>query len=321
MKKFFFCAAAAIVALASCSKTEVINNDLPSEIGFKAITGVMTKAPITAFGNDTNMGVWADYKADGSSTYGDYFSDFEFHKYNGSWAGWSGGAHSPKYYPVSGTLDFLAYSPKAGNVTPAERENCSLDITYTMTNNKTAQTDFLVSQIRSGVTKPNSATDVALAFKHALSLIDINVKKSADAAIVIKSITLTGTNHAGTAEVVYDENRTDEAHPTITWTATDAAADDNVTKNLSLTDEYADYNNDNDLLVVPTATTTKTIKVVYTIDGGIDLFHTIELENSGKWLPSYKYTYNITVGLTEITIDPSIDDWETPDPAIPDSTI
>ena len=47
MKRFFVCAAAAIVALASCSKTQVVYNDAPEEIGFKAVSGVMTKAPIT----------------------------------------------------------------------------------------------------------------------------------------------------------------------------------------------------------------------------------------------------------------------------------
>ena len=44
MKRFFILASAAIVALASCAKTEVVYKDAPEEIAFKQITGVMTKS-------------------------------------------------------------------------------------------------------------------------------------------------------------------------------------------------------------------------------------------------------------------------------------
>ena len=44
MKKLIICAAVAIAALASCTKTQVINTEDPQEIGFKVITGKMTKA-------------------------------------------------------------------------------------------------------------------------------------------------------------------------------------------------------------------------------------------------------------------------------------
>ena len=46
MKRLFILATAAIVALASCAKTEVVYTDAPEEIGFKAVTGAMTKAAI-----------------------------------------------------------------------------------------------------------------------------------------------------------------------------------------------------------------------------------------------------------------------------------
>lgn len=320
MKKFFIGAAAAIVALASCSKISVVNDDVQHEIGLKAIAGVMTKAPITSFGDATNMGVYADYKAavDGSD-YEPYFSDFEFHKNGTSWAGWEGGAHSPKYYPVSGTLDFFAYSPKNANVT-AERTGTDLVFTYTMANNQTNQNDVLVSQIRSGVVKPNAATDVALAFKHALSLIDINVKKTGSAEVLIKSITLNKTNHAGTATVTF-ASRDDKSYPTIVWEATGSTSSDEIANEQTLTDALENCNTVSDLLVVPTATTDKTMTIVYTIDGGLLLTHTLELENSGKWEPSTKYTYDITVGPLEITVAPSIEVWATPDPAVSELSI
>lgn len=320
MKKFFIGAAAAIVALASCSKISVVNNDAPQEIGLKAIAGTMTKAPITEFGEGTNMGVYADYKAavDGSG-YESYFSDFEFHKNGTSWAGWEGGAHSPKYYPVSGTLDFFAYSPKNANVT-AERTGTGLVFKYTMTDNQTDQNDVLVSEIRSGVEKPNTAEPVALAFKHALSLIDINVKKTGTATVIIKSITLNETNHAGIATVTF-ASRDDETDPTIAWVVTGSTSSDEIAKDQTLTDALVNCNTVSDLLVVPTPTEDKTMTIVYTIDGGIELTHTLELGVSGKWDPSTKYTYDITVGPLEITVAPSIDEWATPTPAVPGLSI
>lgn len=309
MKKVFIGAAAMIIALASCSKISVVNNDAPQEIGLKAIAGTMTKAPITAFGEGTNMGVYADYKgAATGSVYQAYFADFEFHKNGSSWAGWQDGSHSPKYYPVSGTLDFFAYSPKCAAITAGRDGETGLTFAYTLASNKTNQYDVLVSEIRSGVTKPNAATDVAIEFKHALSLIDINVKKTGSATILVKSITLSGTNHQGTATVVYAD-RNNETVPTISWVATDALGSDLINKGLTLGDAFSDYNTGADLLVVPTTGVEKSMTIVYTIDGGIDLSHTFSLGDTGNWAPSTKYTYDITVGPLEITIDPSITEW------------
>lgn len=321
MKKFFIGAAAAIVALASCSKISVVNNDAPQEIGLKAIAGTMTKAP-TPLGEGTNMGVYADYKgAATGSVYQAYFTDFEFRHNVSSWAGWKDGKHSPKYYPVSGTLDFFAYSPKCNDITAGRDGETGLTFAYTLASNKDNQYDVLVSQIRSGVTKPALATDVAMVFKHALSLIDINVKKTGTAVIVVKSITLTGTNHAGTATVTYDADRVNETFPTISWVATDALGSDLINKELTLGGDFSDYNNDADLLVVPTTGVVKSMTIVYTIDGGIDLSHTFSLGDTGNWLPSTKYTYDITVGPLEITVAPSIDEWATPTPAVPGLSI
>ena len=77
MRKLILCAAAAIVALASCTKTQVINTEEPKEIGFKTLTGVMTKA--TTGSTDLvggTMGVYA--YVNGTTT--SYFSNVAFTK-------------------------------------------------------------------------------------------------------------------------------------------------------------------------------------------------------------------------------------------------
>ena len=63
MKKILFFATAALVALASCSKTEVTDLNGPQEIGFKAIPRAMTKT-LVAQGplQSGSLGVYAQYR-------------------------------------------------------------------------------------------------------------------------------------------------------------------------------------------------------------------------------------------------------------------
>ena len=96
MKRFFILATAAIVALASCAKTEVVYNDAPEQISFKQITGAMTKAAHTL--EDGNLGVFAHQGED------EYFGNTPF-------AGTSGSFTAAKYWPYEGTLDFTVYYP------------------------------------------------------------------------------------------------------------------------------------------------------------------------------------------------------------------
>ena len=57
MKRLFLLATAAIVALASCTKTQVVNTEAPEEIAFKQVTNVMTK--VTGGLDNQDMSVFA----------------------------------------------------------------------------------------------------------------------------------------------------------------------------------------------------------------------------------------------------------------------
>ena len=107
MKRFFILASAAIVALASCAKTEVVYKDGPQEIAFKQVTGAMTKGSL---GDNANvvLGVYADYKATPTSAVGVYFTNQQF-KGDAEGQEWVG--DPTQYYPLSGTLDFVGYAP------------------------------------------------------------------------------------------------------------------------------------------------------------------------------------------------------------------
>ena len=95
MKRFFILATAAIVALASCAKTEVVYNDAPEQIAFKQITGAMTKA----FTTDTDLGVFA-YQ-DG----GKHFDNLPFAHNGTAWT------NASAFWPYSGNLTFTVYAP------------------------------------------------------------------------------------------------------------------------------------------------------------------------------------------------------------------
>ena len=98
MKRFFILATAAIVALASCAKTEVVYNDAPEQIAFKQITGAMTKA----FGNYTTLGVFA---------YQDSKKHFE--NYTFTHDGVKGWTNPDAVWPYEGDLTFTVYAPAA----------------------------------------------------------------------------------------------------------------------------------------------------------------------------------------------------------------
>ena len=107
MKRLFILASAAALMLASCAKTTVVYNEAPEEIGFKAVTGVMTKAgEPTKLPESENLGVFAhlyDNSVEGEL----YFGNTQFTYDTDSWKG-------TKYWPISNGLIFTVYSPYNG---------------------------------------------------------------------------------------------------------------------------------------------------------------------------------------------------------------
>ena len=128
MKKIFF-SIVALAALAACSKTEVAYDETPQEIGFTAVAGNITKAPVSgeAYPEGLNLYVNAftqDYApAENETPAPNYFANIEFkHRENneGKWGG-----ITPQYWPNETALCFSGYS-KSGNV---DGTNASYDPT------------------------------------------------------------------------------------------------------------------------------------------------------------------------------------------------
>lgn len=229
MKKLFFIAAIAGVALASCVKNEpapsVTQQD---EISFAApVVGLNTKAANEVWNNyptakDYNFAVWAHYydAADGNefTDFGAgqvYMNEVEV-SYNQTLSGWA--PATSYYWPKNGSLTFIAYSPASKKKYASLTAEGIQFTNYAVDQDAAKQVDLLFSEraynktqvddkkTGSDVTNENSSVTsdiykgVHLSFKHALSSILFTAKTAAEytnTVITLKEIKLIGVNSIG----------------------------------------------------------------------------------------------------------------------------
>lgn len=296
MKRFFICAAAAIVALASCSKTEVVNTSAPEEIGFKAVTGVMTKA--LGDQNHTTMGVFADYTVDQAY----YFGNTEFAEGdNNVWTG-----TTAQYWPLSGSLDFALYAPFARSGVSRTYTSAAVNTMSITVDNYTAQTDWLYGTAVITSDKNNNAMPVTL--RHALAKISASVKADlADLEVI--SLEVIGTIQNGTLTVDYagtDADLTD-GDSRLSWNTAGAMVKDMaLITNKTLVADTPVYGS---CYVIPSEQTS--LKLTYCLpDSDVERIYTHTFDDA-SWVDGKNYTYNITIGVNEIKFQPNVNDWAT----------
>ena len=298
MKRFFICAAAAaIVALASCSKTEVVNTSAPEEIGFKAVTGAITKAPIagTELPTTSSMVVYASKSDVTDGTYTPYFSGAEF-----SWKSTYWGGTTSKYWPESGYLKFIAYYPSG--IGTAVNGDATTNITITGVD-ATDQKDILYTNLTEAQASADKKT-VAMAFHHALAQVIVTAKVS-DANMTdvnVTEVVLSGAPLSGDLTLTGED---------ATWNnqATSSSITmENTIESTDLTAAAAVLGTGH--LVVPDDHEA-TLTVTYTI-GGLETT-TDPIEINGTWEKGKKYIYNLSIGLDEIKLSATVDDWATAD--------
>lgn len=275
MKRLFILASAAIVALAACTKTEVVYTEAPAEIGFKAFTGAMTKADL-GDNADAKLGVAANQNPSGDP----FFGNTPFSSTDGT--AWTGG----QYWPLTGALDFYVYAPYSATSVGFNSK------TFTITvDNKTTQTDWLYGETALiGKTKSSDADAMAVTLKHALAKVTVNVAPGTGVSDVVLNVT--NTRQAGTLQVNY----TTPATPSVSWSEVALGE----TMNWAVTSGTAFY-------VVPTAQTS--FALTYTLNGVEGLTHTHPLD--GDWVAGKSYVYNVNVAPGEITIYPTVEVWDT----------
>lgn len=312
MKKFFLIAASALVVFASCSKVNINyeNDGQPQEIGVFAVNKNMVKGAVSDGTFPTNYVMMvSSYLAAGDGTAGAYFSNKEF-RGSESNSIWTGG----QYWPVSAaTLNFLAVAPQVTSAVTTSITDAGV-ATVTVKSNETNQYDvmYAVGQAsKSAGAAPND--DVSMLFKHALSWINFNFKTTNASGVTIKinSVTINGATVNGELTVTstnYTSTNTQVA--TASWNATASQSGIDVpgaAAEFILDSDYETFGNG--LLVVPAKATNFVINYTITPTGGTPQTFNYTHTLTETWAMAKRYTYNVSITLTEITIDPSVDPW------------
>lgn len=197
MKRSILLAAAAIAALAGCSKVEVKSVDeAPARISWNAVVGKhSTKAPVegTTFSTGHSFKTFAFYNANGTTWPAGaslYIDNQEVNYYDAAVAPFvadSWHSETVNYWPRQGSLTFFSYSfankpvTFTGNLTCTAADGLKLEgYDVNATGNKNS--DFMVADIkvdqRQNTTSAAGAeTGVPTIFRHALTqIVGFNVK-------------------------------------------------------------------------------------------------------------------------------------------------
>ena len=319
MKKIFF-AIAAVAALASCSKSEVAYEQ-EREISLAPVPQNMTKTMMTgdSFLTSERFNVWAWYKQLPAGTnvatwQADATEDQLYipEKPFAYRAGTNWGGVTPYYWPKLGSLLFAGYYPTD--------IAAKVDYTFSATENKmvftgiaqtevnaTDPTDYKEDIMYFNMTASSSASGpVAVVFKHALSWITVNVKKSEESPkIVIDEIKFTEVNPEGTGTV--------NGAAVISWTTTGTPAETVVGTAVELKEAatklkeplFIPQTMAGDLVITYTVYSSATEKFTETYTAKLSTLKA----DLDTWAPAKHYIYNIEIGTSEILIAPTVEDW------------
>ena len=350
MKKYFILAAAAIVAIAACTKSE-ISNPAKKEISYNAVAGKNAVRSIINSAyyapTDPAFGIWGLYQADDWST-------------NHSASVWIGASASAAtqitygldaastanseawrnrsrvdYWPLTGSLVFMGYSPYANVSSKAAISVADNKATLTVTNFQTTTGSWVDDLMWSDAVEATANTTnydadgantttyngVPVVFHHALSQIAVYAKTDKDYAAQDYTFTITALS------VTVDDNATltvaDDLTnaPTVTWTepATDATRTVLSSASPALTTSYVKQGDS--FLVIPQTLTAAQdiISISYQVEhnGAVSgpVTKTINLTAGdsvtlSSFAKNTKYNLNLVFSLEEIKYSPDVVDWE-----------
>lgn len=340
MKKLFFLAVAAVAVLAACTKNNPDSLTEARQINFSTVAGMNTKAPITGTiykTTDPTFGMFCYALVDGKnwtadSADGQLYMNNETISYNSTDKIWE--TASVYYWPLSGSLTFIGYSPKnAAGTVAYNKSTKALTVTDFEVNSAAAsQQDLMWATTQKDLTDNQSTytseietstkTGVNVIFHHALSQVKFNVKKAAGLeayTITVNSITFSAYNK-GTLTVTNDVP---------VWSA----------QALITGGTAFDYNTTGSNVVAPNnasdfaAFGVANMPVPQTLVAGTQQFTiTYSLEKDGvnlgskpitkdfyvadgvtAWAQNTIYNYNIVIDLNKIYFNPTIVEWTSPE--------
>jgi len=223
-----------------------------------------------------------------------------------------------KYWSPAGHIDFLAYAPFDSN--QKLKESSKLD--FTVNSTITAQKDLLWAN---AANKTNTDKPVTFIFNHALSRLGYTVKTNAAAegtTITLNQITLAGSND-GAKGAFYSAGIIDLSKTSSTDLWTNLNSDtklkfDWVSSNKELSSTETKNDETDHLFVIPQNFSQKTtsadalyVVVEYTISYSDQT--TMKTKVYQKLEKNFEqgkaYTLNLTLGLTPIEFDATVDTW------------
>lgn len=328
MKKIFLIAASAMMVFASCTKVNVNypDNGQPQEIALFSVNKNMVKAPVTddKF-PDYSMQVAAYLAEADGATPGEYFDGTTFAKpenSNDNDEVWTGG----QYWPISNaTINFFAVAPQEASACTTTfaalttGENSVKVATTTVTNNATNQNDVMYALAQGKHTAGGDYDNVEMIFKHALSLITYTDATSEDDDIDINKVTLNNVYFDGTGTFTVPQAKytskteTDVVSASVTpaWVATGNVANKEIGTGILVVPNTYEYSDDTDAKH-------PSLTINYSV-GKFTYDYTYTLPKAATnavaavpviWEPGKKYNYAISISLTEIKIEPKVDEWE-----------
>lgn len=275
-----------------------------------------------------------------------FFTGIQFTKGESSWH-----AVSPKYWPLTGTLDFLAvassgYNTAANGIAPAcvwNSDNVAKEVVMTVPDNSSAFDDILFGGVN-GQTYMASGNPIV--FRHAESAVvftaSSNVAYNAETnvGVTIDSISVNGAKYSGTLTVTNPAAGMAEAKDSVVvawsdlgtqkayvkarvWDAanTGTSVSESVLTGLNLTATSASLASKpfgEGYVILPEQDAVP-FTVTYTIHNGKDasgaavnnqMQYKYTPEAGSKWEQGKKHVYDIFINLSEVTVKPSVIDWD-----------
>ena len=265
--------------------------------------------------NDARTMLLSAYLTPQSGIAGDYFTGKSF-KRDGNdnlWHNYLANVKAPIYWPIGGTLDFLALSTTtaiAAEDLAWNEENAAHSFTL---NAGTAfkQDDILFSSVCGRKVGTNATVDME--FQHAQAWIQFQLNATESGVITIKKIELQDIYEKGSLNVMNNlgnavaswnfrkemrkDVEMDDTYgvlntPLVVKEGSEGGADDTI--------GYMD-------MLIPEQNKTSFL-ITYTLKNQPDVelkyLYTLAHEN---WLMGNKYVYKINFGINEITVDPSVE--------------
>ena len=321
----------ALVALAACTKDNVVNVTTPdNEIGFNAVTQRATKANDAiisgaTYGTDNTFQLWGWQSEAGD--FSEFLDDASSNFMSNITISWCGGPQSRAnawrnseyyyYWPFTGKLSFLAIHPStvAPTSTGWDEDN---DVPQAAINDYTIDTDpettnetvDLMFATNEGTRTSVLAGDgkVGLVFKHALSQIEVKVKTnenySHDVTFDVESVTFHNIDLSGDVTYINDAIAwTDNTTQTVDWVYYNTVKE-------GITNAYQTYGAPKVNIPQPAnAETTITIGYSMTQHESDKITGTVTISKPQLWEAGKKYNYTINFRLNEILFNPSVTDW------------